>query len=123
MPVKLLTLKERVVIEDMLKKGASYPQIGAAISRSKNTIRNEVRKFGKKERYSAKQAQRLCDTAPERRRKPLLKWVAANKRPITASTIKKRQKRISERLSLVEQKVETLISLTKERDNAINKRP
>ena len=91
MAVKLLTYTERKEIEALLHKGATFPQIGKILGRSKNTVRNEVRKFGARENYSAKKAQALCDSAPERTRKSLKAFLAKENKPTTPATLKKRQ--------------------------------
>ena len=121
MAVKLLTFEERKQIEDLLKKGATFPQIGQLIGRSKNTVRNEVRKFGKRELYSAKKAQALCDNAGERRRQAIIKWNETNRVKITPATIKKRQEKLSLRVSVMEQKLDLIIKILKEaRANGIH---
>lgn len=121
MPVNLLTFEERKQIEELIAKGATFPQIGELIGRSKNTVRNEVRKLGQREDYNAKKAQVLCDTAGDRRRNSILKWREANVIKITPNTIKKRQERLSNRVSVIEQKLELIIKILKEaKANGIN---
>lgn len=119
MGVNYLTFEERKQIEDLLRKGATFPQMATLIGRSKNTIRSEIRKFGRSQ-YSAVKAHDHFESANVRRKKSLRKYIDANIKPFTPSIHKKRQEKISARLSLVEQKVEILLKIIKEGKNGIN---
>ena len=113
MKVRVLTIEERLEIKELIDKGIPYPQIGILVNRSVNTVRNEVRKHGGKEKYDPRKAQRLCDTADQRKIKSLLAYNAKNKPKITSTTIRKRQERLSTRISILEQKVELLTQIIK----------
>jgi len=118
--IKPLTYDERKKIEELLRKGATNSQIGRSLDRSRNTIKNETTKFGKRSSYCAKQGQALYDSAPDRRRKSLKAYHAKNKKPITMTTVRKRQEKISDRVSLLEQKIDVIMKILHKDKNETN---
>lgn len=121
MKVKLLTLEERKRIEELIKQGAKVPQIARLLGRSKNTIQNELYNNRPRETYNAEKVHKFSMSANERRRKSISKWIEANKPKVTVAGMRKRQMRLSERISILEQKIEIIEKIIKkERNDSIN---
>lgn len=104
------TLEERMQLQELIRKGALTPQIARILNRTRNSIRNEIERHGGRKHYDPIKAQEWADTVKERRSQSLKKYHEKN--PVfTTSTLKKRQARISERLSLLESQLEAFQKL------------
>ncbi len=64
---RMIDFEERKLIEKHLKRELSCTEISKLISRSKNAVVTEVRKNGGREKYCAKEAQKLVELTKKER--------------------------------------------------------